>query len=67
MKDFTFEDALSLTTPFKYYWGKYNLIVLRDGYLPNGTRIHVVAEQDYHIPVMLGNALVISEDFKYFL
>ena len=62
----TFEDALSLTeqisTPVP--WLKHNLTILRDGYLDCGTRIHVVEEQDYHTPQMIGNAIIISEDLE---
>ena len=65
--NFTFEDALSLTeqltTPMP--WLKHNLTIVRDGYMDCGTRIHVVAEQQYKTPVMIDNAIVISEDHEF--
>jgi hypothetical protein len=65
--NFTFEDALSLTerltTPLP--WLKHNLNIVRDGYMDCGTRIHVVSEQQYKTPVMIANAVVISEDYEF--
>lgn len=61
--NFTIEDAYSFTEPRKpYHWKKYNLTVLRDGYLTCGTRIHVVKEEGYKLPCVLGNAVVISNE-----
>lgn len=63
--DFTFEDALSLTKPCYMNWMQEDLTVVRDGYMDCGTRIHVVAEQQYKTPVMIANAIVISEDYEF--
>ena len=65
--NFTFEDALSLTEPLATPcpWLAYDLMVIRDGYLDCGTRIHVVREQVFKKAAMLGNAIVISEDYEF--
>jgi len=44
-----------------YYWKKHKLTVVRDGYLEDGTRLHVVLEKGYENGVVLSNALVYSE------
>lgn len=46
-----------------YHWEKYNLTVTVDGYLANGTRVHLVAENI--IPQVIANA-VVMEDKDYF-
>lgn len=61
-KNFTITEANTLTNPCNITWSKENLTVVRDGYLGWGTRIHVVAEQQYKQPVMIANAIVISEN-----
>lgn len=65
--NFTFEDALSLTDLLEepYEWLDYNLTVLRNGCLDCGTRIHVVREQVFKKPVIIANAVVISEDYEF--
>lgn len=44
-----------------YHWKKHNLTVIGDGYLEDGTRVHVVKEPFSEKPVVLSNAIVVSE------
>ena len=58
------EQAVSAVKPIKpYQWESHGLTVVQDGYLDNGTRVHVVREKLKDEPVILSNAVVISENF----
>ncbi len=43
------------------YWERHHLTVIGDGYLEDGTRVHVVKDDLVSGWVMLSNAIVISE------
>tara|TARA_R110001583_G_scaffold52147_1_gene162158 strand:+ start:114 stop:335 length:222 start_codon:yes stop_codon:yes gene_type:complete len=42
-------------------WRKHKLTVIKDGYLDNGARVHVVKEVLKEQPVIIDSAFVISE------
>ncbi|MCG6414595.1 hypothetical protein [Vibrio fluvialis] len=46
-----------------YKWEEFGLTVVQDGYLSDGTRVHVVQEYLKKEPVTLSNAIVVSENF----
>lgn len=48
-----------------YYWEQQHLTVIRDGYLEDGTRVHVVREELKEEPTVIANAIIISERFYY--
>ena len=50
--------ATEVITP--YDWEKYNLTVVRDGYLEDGTRVHGVKEKLKREPIRIGGAYVVS-------
>ena len=63
LSTFTYNDALRLCYPLdeEYYWRKHDVTVIADGYLPDGTRVHIVKEDFFPEAVMLNNAVVISK------
>ena len=44
------------------YWDRHHLTVIGDGYLEDGTRVHVVKDDLVSGWTILSNAIVISED-----
>lgn len=62
------ESLKSVTTTVpSFFWKAHNLTVVGDGYLEDGTRIHLVKEPLDTEPKLLSNALVISEHWLYIL
>ncbi len=62
--DIDIKQAVNAVKPIKpYHWKSHDLTVVQDGYLNNGTRVHVVRERLEDEPVILSNAVVISENF----
>ena len=51
--------ATELINPIN--WKKHNLTVIRDGYLEDGTRVHIVKEPLDNDPVIIDNAIVVSD------
>lgn len=56
------EKLLEVLTPWEepFYWVKHNLTVIGDGYLEDGTRVHMVVEEMTLPRMCLSNAFVIS-------
>ena len=46
-------------TKISYYWKKYNLTVVWDGYTDDGVRLHIVKEPLE--PQWIGNTIVFNE------
>ena len=42
-------------------WIKYNVIVIGDGYLPNGVRVHVIEEPLPKQPILVDNAVLVNK------
>ena len=56
------EEILKVALPIKTInWIKHNLTVIKDGYLENGVRVHVVKEKLDKQPIIVDSAYVISE------
>ena len=44
----------------EYFWDKYKLTIICDGYLESGIRVHVVKEKGYEVPIRLSGAVIVS-------
>ncbi|KZN63348.1 hypothetical protein [Pseudoalteromonas luteoviolacea] len=56
------EEILKVALPIETInWRKHNLTVIKDGYLRNGVRVHVVKEKLDDQPIIVDSAYVISE------
>ena len=63
LEEFTYDDALSVCYPLdkEFYCYKHDITVIADGYLPDGTRVHIIKEDFFPEAVMLRKAIVISK------
>lgn len=56
------EEILKVALPIETInWRKHSLTVIKDGYLDNGVRVHVVKEKLDTQPILIDSAYVISE------
>lgn len=56
------EKLLEVLTPWEepFYWVKHNLTVIGDGYLEDGTRVHMVLDARIRDIMYLSNAYILS-------